>query len=413
MVTIADLPDHALEIVFSNLNQHQTVALAPLHSKLYLLAKSKLYYYIFVYDIEAEKANGVFIIPGNEACALPDFRFPRYLNNRTTNKCTIVSVKTVSKYLKQMDPNQPLLHLVFQHTHVSLFDKIIKHFKSIKYFIIYECETAEFYTKCNTKFRAFDSLSRKPFITRTLTHIGDTDPYTHESSSVTCKAENDLFMSSLEFDDENNRIEIDILRPLSMRKMHLVLGLCRPKLKITQNFNTQHLRELFITGIRGLDDAFTDLQLDNDYPNLVLLGWCKRERLYFGERDDEMTHLSHRLVRNVIIATYAANDKVAREICALTTQFPKASINWWSSLHSMPKRLIIEQLYMYSPVMAVGFVGFHWAPSCLNYSNTIQESYVVGKEGNETSVELVRYYTGNELSQLVLLYCGTNCMRHY
>lgn len=51
-VSIADLPYEALDIVFGNINQHQALALASLHSKLqYLMKKSFIKTYIYIYRI--------------------------------------------------------------------------------------------------------------------------------------------------------------------------------------------------------------------------------------------------------------------------------------------------------------------------------------------------------------------------
>lgn len=49
MISLTSLPCELLEEVFHQLNQHYTLALAPLHSKLYYIAKPKLYRNIYVY----------------------------------------------------------------------------------------------------------------------------------------------------------------------------------------------------------------------------------------------------------------------------------------------------------------------------------------------------------------------------
>lgn len=50
MVCLADLPHEALQKVFLHINQHQTLALAALHSKFYFVAIPKLYQNIYVYE---------------------------------------------------------------------------------------------------------------------------------------------------------------------------------------------------------------------------------------------------------------------------------------------------------------------------------------------------------------------------
>ena len=123
MLTLEDLPHHTLESIFSELNQHQALALAPLHSSLQAVTKLKLYKYIHVYSDP--------IAPREPNCTIPKYHFPENLNNPTTNKFTIVSVDSIEKYLKSMDVNQPITCLEY-----PLLDcrQIRAHFNRIKNF---------------------------------------------------------------------------------------------------------------------------------------------------------------------------------------------------------------------------------------------------------------------------------------
>ncbi|CCG24023.1 hypothetical protein CORT_0E04360 [Candida orthopsilosis Co 90-125] len=420
MVSLAGLPDHALQLVFNNINQHQAIALAPLHSKLYFTAKRKLYYYIYVYDIKGDERLAGEIGRSSVTCALPDFRFPCYLNNRTTNKCTIVSVKTVSKYLKQMDPNQPLSHLVFQHTHVSLFDKIIKHFKSIKYFIVNYLNVHRYNSKCYNstfgRYRVFDQSSNITALHERFHIIGDTCLYTHESSAVTCWVTESYWDSSLHYKNVYERIEVDITRPSKMRKLHVVVsGQNESLFKITQVYNTFLLCELFITCFTYLDTFFTNFQLDADYPSLIVLGLSQRVVFMLDKmKGKRITQLSHQTVRHVIIGTDFVTEKVAKEVCELSLQFPKASINWSSALLCADNMAyLIEQIFRFSHVMPKGFIGILWTPKSIKYMEPIQSKYLVGEKDNEHTVELVKYYSNTELMHLMTIYRGKNCLYYY
>ena len=129
-------------------------------------------------------------------------------------------------------------------------------------------------------------------------------------------------------------IEVDITRPLKMRKLHVVvLGQNESLFKITQVYNTFLLRELFITCFTYLDTFFTNFQLDADYPSLIVLGLSQRVVFMLHKmKGKRITQLSHQTVRHVIIGTDFVTEKVAKEVCELSLQFPKASINWSSSL---------------------------------------------------------------------------------
>lgn len=65
---------------------------------------------------------------------------------------------------------------------------------------------------------------------------------------------------------------MDITLPLTMIKLHILLTTIADKFKITSGSNTLLLRELFTTTFSSLDRAFINLQMDNNFPNLIVLG---------------------------------------------------------------------------------------------------------------------------------------------
>ena len=119
-------------------------------------------------------------------------------------------------------------------------------------------------------------------------------------------------------------------------------------------------------------------------------------------------------MRHVIIGTDFVAEKVAKEVCELSLQFPKASINWSSALLCADNMAyLIEQMFRFSHVMPKGFIGILWTPKSIKYMEPIQLKYLVGEKDNEHTVELVKYYSNTELMQLMTIYRGKNCLYYY
>ena len=112
----------------------------------------------------------------------------------------------------------------------------------------------------------------------------------------------------------------------------------------------------------------------------------------------------------VIIATEFVNEEVAKGICELSLQFPKASINWTSSLVDMySKTIFLEQMYRFSHVVPTGTIGILWSPETIECLEPIQLQYLVGtEEGAERTVEFVKYYSHTDITQLIMIYTGEN-----
>ncbi|KAI5949838.1 hypothetical protein CANMA_005418 [Candida margitis] len=127
MFCLLNLPHEVLQVVFLHINQHQVLALAPLHSRFYCLAKPKLYQNIHVYEawpLKGEEEKG-----GNLR-----FKFHKGINNIIANQYTIVSRHNYEKYLSQMSSDKKIDHIILKDFHQSLSVRILKHFRSIQRF---------------------------------------------------------------------------------------------------------------------------------------------------------------------------------------------------------------------------------------------------------------------------------------
>ena len=417
MVSLVHLPEHALQLVFNNINQHQAIALAPLHSKLYFTTKRKLYYYIYVYDIKEDEFLAYKLGPLSVNCALPNFRFPKHINNESTNNCTIISLKTLENYLDQMDANETISYLLMFHEPVELFERILDHFKTIKYFIASRFDVGRLDSRCSHclrhKCHVFDPISNKTVFRERCQIIGDTGLYTYDSSMVVCWVCGPFWRSTLHPDYG----QVDLTLFLKVKRMHVVIqGENESLFKIADMVNTSILSELFLTGSTYLDTFFNShFQMDNDFPSLTVLGLNQEVISPWEENKDKrvITQLSHQSLQHVIIGTHFVTEQVATEVCQLCLQFPNASINWSCLRCSRNTPVFIEQMFRFSHVVPKGFVGVLWSFKSSEYMEPIQLKYLVGVLGNEQTVELVKYYSDAELIQLMTITRCRNSLYFY
>ncbi|KAG5418138.1 hypothetical protein I9W82_004467 [Candida metapsilosis] len=413
MVSLANLPDHGLQLVFDNINQHQAITLAPLHSSLYYATKRKLFNYIYVYDIQSNtnvnSRNG----KSNVACALPNFRFPKHINNSYTNTCTIISLSTLKKYLHELDKSETITYFVMSYGPFEHVEKIVNHFKSIKHFIIGKIpfrdpQTESRFSKVLKEIRLRGNFSLRSYL------AGDIRSYRHKSTLAKCFMLDSHWHNFLHHGSFGELLHVDIEPPGTLHKV-LISIRCQwdfSRTKITSIYDTRSLREVFISGNGDLDDVFARFPMDNDFPNLKILGLSDSGRsvLLRSQMEKTFTRLSHKTVVNVIIATEFVNEEVAKGICELSLQFPKASINWTSSLVDIySKTIFLEQMYRFSHVVPTGTIGILWSPETIECLEPIQSKYLVGtEEGVERTVEFVKYYSHTDITQLIMIYTSEN-----
>ncbi|KAI5906232.1 hypothetical protein K4G60_g5506 [Candida parapsilosis] len=128
--------------------------------------------------------------------------------------------------------------------------------------------------------------------------------------------------------------------------------------KIPQKLNTILLRELYITLRGAMGYIFADYQLSNDFPNLILLGMTSCSKNNPVETCRNNTDSKHRELKFLTIRAASVSDSVARKVCELALQFPKASINWWGSCSGKYKQVFfVEQQYKFSPIMPLASIA--------------------------------------------------------
>ena len=420
MVSIVDLPEQAIELVYDNINQHQMIALAHLHSSLYTPAKSKLYHYIYVYNILRNETEGWFRSPKDDVkCAFPEFRFPKHINNDSTNRSTIVSMQSFEIYLDQMDPNHPIDFLVFTSgPEQDFFEKVISHFKTIKHFIILAWGKARFVInllnertdnlmKGLARDLALDGkLNRTVFLERCNTYIGDTDLYLKESYGVHCFFGDGIFKST--HDPHREIKENEWVRPVNTRKLHILYDVrLYTYAQISSFFNTFILRKLFISQNSDADQIFDSLQLDDDFPNLILLAISYPNNLN-RVIHQMITRATHKSLQYFTISTVISTAALVRRICDLPLQFPRASVNGWqvcNGARGVSCAFRIQQHYMFSPIMPPGCIGVHW-PSCNSSIETVGQKYVLRRKRKGRGIEVKRCYNDTELRLMETLFLG-------
>ena len=109
MDSLTSLPCVILMQIFSCMNQHQSLALGPLHSSLHLIAKSKLFRNLFLY---ISTQLGPRVAP--TGTWEPEFKFHTTINNKKSVKYTI-----------------EILDCLF-----ILLECVVRHFQFILYFEI-------------------------------------------------------------------------------------------------------------------------------------------------------------------------------------------------------------------------------------------------------------------------------------
>ncbi|KAI5957650.1 hypothetical protein KGF57_003344 [Candida theae] len=84
-------------------------------------------------------------------------------------------------------------------------------------------------------------------------------------------------------------------------------------------------------------DSFVTGELVDDYPNLVSFGMMHSDRDSSQMICKMIPHSTHRTLRYLTISTGAAvtDVAIAKRVCELVLQFPKASTNWWSSCYGI------------------------------------------------------------------------------
>ena len=420
MVTLVDLPHHVLETIFTEINQHQALALAPLHSSLQVVAKLKLYKHIHVYEVHTS--------PKCQKPSIIKYSFPKNLNNPTANKFTIISIDSIKKYLTTMDATQPITCLEY-----PLLDcrKIRTHFKRIKNF--YHISLHE---KIPDYFRADgdagvefpkSSCSGCAILSEADTWVGDTRrniPHvyyptraSHPQSPFMKLGKDDVFANVTDLNvrvPRSNLIQKRYECQLKLKRLKIELTYdvlsYDGKFRIDKIFSTTDLRELYIAGSCNFDELFSTTDIDASFPKLIQLGLRITKHSHYWPV--KICTIKHKYLKKIIVSTSKADTKTAQNVCKLTVQFPNAGIHWWRSYdyYNGPARyFVLEQQSWFSPQIDPGCVGFHWSSpfaSTKTYNAMDKlECKVERLDSSEKNlVTLKRCYTIYELRAMFALY---------
>ena len=431
MPCLSDLPFQIVQQVFLNINQHQALALAPLHSKLCYAARVKLYENIYVY--------GEFVLEPSDG-GPTQFKFHKDINNFRTNKYTVVSKHVLYKCMSQIRKDVVVNHFLLSDYDETLIEQVLGHFESIRTFevIRYFGRNSQgnltWYKKTSklmfNDMREMNSFSNTEFVPPPF------NPNLFEIPSD-IKTSLNLFVNSdiVNWDSLKpfsfiTSLSVLVLRKdmltkrvgnLRLHKLHLHHLMKVVDYTISDVFNTIELRELTIMGYIQIEKVFSNHKLDKEYPQLTQL--CLRHN---GEETHEFTirdllNFSHINLSMLILATKFSNLKTARAISWLCLHFPKASVNWWYEPRGFPigdlgiqncisDSTFTNEIYMLSPQLPYGVVGYHF-PKIRIYNRTggyLDMSFTIAQR--QSFVFLKKWYTDLEL-KTIYKYRGTDMDR--
>lgn len=419
MTTLIDLPDHVLATVFTEINQHQALALGPLHSILQSFTKDKLYKHIYIYSVR------FFFNTSWEAANRHSFRFPKYLNNPTINKFTIISENTLEKYWKTMDPKQPITCFEYSPGLQYLYKKVMNNFKHVKYASISDGKSLLNWSRAEERWSW--SVPRGPksrIELESYTYLGDTR---HRITNIFLPRtlfEEFSFESSVGFVnltdlnvffDRHSQYLADTFQ-FKLKRLHVhYIAYFEPVRKLHETFNTVYLKELYVAGLFDFTVLFLGSCIDDAYPNLIQLGMRQESE---HDPSEQICTAKHSSVKKVVVSTSVADNVMAQRVCTLALQFPKASIHWWESLlypeSSSSKYFVIDQQAWFSPTLAPRTVWFHWfydhrrEKGSFKAVSNFKYRVLKGQKRTKEMIILKRCYSEFALGAMMSLYSNLN-----
>ncbi|KAG5419953.1 hypothetical protein I9W82_001833 [Candida metapsilosis] len=416
MVCLADLPHEVLQKVFLHINQHQTLALAGLHSKLYFVAIPKLYQNIYVYEEWSSKKEEQEEEEDHEKGEVVDeektgeekteednfsFKFHKNLNTPKTNLYTIISRNVLERYLDQMSKDEVVCHIIIYQYNDSLSKRIVNHFKTIRVFEVissfkvyksghgYEEGMREFMLDdlktinptCNTEFVPSPFAYRDPCpipsgIKSTLSFdfFSQEDRFSDvlkEYPFLTCLTFFTIWLLGFPIAGDPCFYKLLKLRKLHFHSMtYTTVGT-----RISKAFDTSLLQELSLVGNILFDEVFSNHHLEKEFPMLVQL--CLRNEGHPEKHIDNIQNLeeySHKSLSMLIVTTKCGDMMAAKTMRKLQHNFPNASINWWyeprlfvygylGENDSRVDSAFTHDINMLSPQLPFGIVGYHFPKS--------------------------------------------------
>ncbi|KAI5955949.1 hypothetical protein CANMA_004589 [Candida margitis] len=417
MASLTSLPYEALKEVFNHINQHQALALAPLHSKFYFIAKSKLYRNIYVYYPQPLRKELI-----NPNGLKVKFHYPKNINNRKSNMCTIISFDTFERYFEKMDATQVIDRLEVDGHDMRVIKSALKHFMAIKSLeiirsrhraLVREDVSDNILEWLETYHR--DTVFVSPLNENCLDHTKLDNPKVlklslgggFKSLEVLNQFDSLIELTLYIYINHKYRsllftFKLHVLRIHSYYTWHTTL-----KYPLSKVFDTACLRELSIHGDFCPIMLFTNRRLEEEYPKLVVLCLRFAGDTYAPSGIESLKYFSHDKLRALVISTRTSLEHEARAICELYPQYPNSSINWWCETSAfLDNAFISHNMSLFSPNLPYGVVGYHFPHVSLE--NAPEFKYI-GNRGvpNEVRTGLKRWYTRAELYALYDLWCLT------
>lgn len=406
MTTLISLPNCVLEEIFRQINQHQALALAPLHSDLYKIAKTKLYHNIFIY--RSSQLGNVLVGPTGEL--VPEFRFHKTINNLKSNSYTIISTNTLEKYMARMEKDQLICHFEILDCNFMLLECIVRHFRFIKTLEIprqtwnlgsrayFECLQTYMTT---TRPDTFFLPHRRPCY---HTPMKD-DGMTKLEITYWQLAEHFEFVEQLHTIEELILIFFTIqglgFKPsLNFRKLTLSDLPSNFSSYISDAFDVKWLLELTVLGGFSPSKLFKSRQFNKEFPNLIQLCILLGPKISLQGIQD-LQGLRHPTLKTFNVATFECNQKLADAVCSLRILFPIANIHWYSSENFRygPQWDILS---VFSPHLPIDAVGCHMkmehAKSVTNMAMKVRL-----ESGKSIKMRLHHCYSDAEIDQLLCI----------
>lgn len=398
MASLTSLPCEALEEIFHQLDQHQTLALAPLHSKFCYIGIPKLYRNIYVYTPW----------PLNDVMKQNDpkltFHIPKNLNNCKSKKYSIISSDTLERYLARMDETQKINHFQLHGHNMTIIDCIFRHFTKIKYFelvaLYLSSELPDYiglikqYLDIYHHSTVYISPKSQDYSDNlTLFRVGDWHKPDDLESLDRSKNLTELIVRVC-FNRNYRRFrfskKLHVLRIYhDFKSRALDFTLC-------DVFDTSCLRELSIKGDISVKTLFSSSDLEENFPKLVQLCLRFAGEMYAPSALQDLKRFKHDKLKSLVVSSRTCLECEAKAVCDLCPQFPNSSINWWREPLDCYCMLLSHNIRVLSPDLPFGVVGYHFydlsREDLADFEHTVTDCFA-----KEVKVNLKRWYTRAEL----------------
>lgn len=388
MVSLIDLPLHALEIVFSQATQHQALAVAVLHSKLNLAIKPRLYKFIHVYDIKLKNSQ-----QKHQALKLH-----HDVHNYMTRKYTLISLTNFRRCLQQMDGNQPIYELEMFACDQKLCLEILHHLTKIKHFIIVDClrldtnysrqldSSCELHQYCSPGHCIHENTNLLRSIGSGYGEgcIGYYSELRFAKSvykpKITTYSADRLKATIQKIGQVSNckQLELDIrghMTPKTLGKekikgYHCDLQLekliisrlgMRCGFKINQLFLTRYIVSLTVIKEFEFGLLVAPSRFEYYFPNLKELVYDSGYGDILHDQLDTILSMRHRRLEHFIILTQYATLEIAEKLAQMYSNYRNVSINWWDrEILVQTKDSKTDYASTLSKKLPSGMIGFHW-----------------------------------------------------